>query len=124
MAGGAGIVPTESKPAVAPHQIFAGSCGEIVVYRVRVPQDKFNLALFTEVTRIKLRENMLRSVTCSPFNQESDYHLHVTWILSDEFEMNVAFVKGSKEHASDEREPYAEQFMDWIGQFFVEKKSG
>jgi hypothetical protein len=119
-----GDVPNETKVQVAAHahKIFESSYCESLLYRVIVKHNDFDSEAFTKATGVKLEEERQRSVTCSPMNQASDYHLHVAWLLSKHFEMTVGFMKGSKEPAQDEREPYAEQFMEWMGQFIVEKK--
>jgi hypothetical protein len=113
---------------VAEMLIFEGSYCESVSYFVRVPSEEFDVAGFRTKTETSPDKNNdeWHSVTCAPKDQKADFHLHVQWRTRasskiPSFEMRIAFVKGSKQPAVDEHEPYAEQFMQWLEPFFIEK---
>lgn len=60
------------------------------------------------------------SVTCSPSRPSSGYHLHISWRNppAGEFSFSVAFYAKGKKKDPDEREPFAENFFQWMSQFF------
>jgi len=102
-----------------PHRIFEGSSCHWLLVRIRVDVGDFDVAGFKAETGAE-EDGRRKFVTCAPRTMESaDYHLHVTWQLnSKRLTVTTEFVKGPKEHADDEHEPYAEQFMGWLSRFF------
>lgn len=51
------------------------------------------------------------------------YHVFFAWVISgDTFKFNIEYHNGARKRAVDEREPYAEDFMRWLGQFFSDKR--
>ena len=64
------------------------------------------------------------TVTCAPKSAASDYHLHVNFRRKeDEISLRVSFYDGYKEPAPSEREPYAEDFLQWVDQFFLKREA-
>lgn len=59
-------------------------------------------------------------VLVAPRNGERGrYSVICSWIeLDEDIELNIEFVNEAWKHAPDEREPYSEDFVRWLGQFF------
>ena len=98
----------------------AASCRKLS-YRFRTTRDKFDVDKFRNSI---LLENARRrdrySVTCAPREPSTgDYHVHFSWEIEEqEVTLRVEYVRGAKAHENDEREPYAEDVMEWLGQSF------
>jgi hypothetical protein len=60
------------------------------------------------------------SVSAAPRNEKDGlFHVHCSWrTRRDEFQLRVEYFSGAMRHAVDEHEPYAEDFMAWIGKSF------
>ena len=105
----------------APDFVFKGSHCHGLLLILRTPVEQFDREKFTQ-DDVRL-DAKTEFVSCAPRNSDSDYHLHVSWRQrAGEVRINVKFAFGSKELASDEHEPYAEQFIRWIAPFFLDKK--
>jgi hypothetical protein len=103
---------------------FAEAGCSYLDFRFRVARDKFKLADFSESMKSKgLADLPSRlTVTClTQFPEKTDYHVHFAWndIEEKDLELWVSYHNGSLPPREDEKEPYAEQFMQWLGQFFV-----
>jgi len=105
-----------------PHLVFTGSYCESLFYRFKVKNEGFDVDAFAKAVGIPDDKREARAtVTCTSLNQSSDYHLHVSWRLRKMVSFNIDFIRGSVPHEKNEREPFAEQFMNWIQPFFIEK---
>jgi hypothetical protein len=91
-------------------------------FRFLVAKDKFKLADFTAAMKCNNQTPARLSVSCATQSpEETDYHTHFAWTEADkkEVELWVSYCVGSVTPRSGETEPYAEQFMGWLGKFFV-----
>ena len=60
------------------------------------------------------------SVAIAPRDgQAGPFQIHLRWtVRRNSVDFAVEYWKGPRKHESDETEPYAEEFMQWFGQFF------
>lgn len=60
---------------------------------------------------------------CAQKNDESDFHLHLSWRISKgKFNMEIDHVAGKIKRPPDDTEPFAEDFVMWVERFFRKKK--
>ncbi len=92
---------------------------ENVYYYLHVGRDKFSLESF-RANFSKQKDKERAGTVCAPKDPATgDYHVHADWVIdADEVRFTIDYESGPKPHESDEREPFAEQFMEWLGQFF------
>lgn len=123
MSGAGGSTVVSDETTTTRHLIFRDTYCHWLLIRFRIEPNLFEAEAFQQAVGGKADE-LRKFVTCAPRTTEStDYHLHVSWLNSSKrFSITVEFVKGAKEHASDEHEPYAEQFMQWLAQFVLENQ--
>src|SRR6266702_127235 len=86
---------------------------------ISVSREKFNLEKFREQLGPKAKEQDSYSTLVAPRDPKTgDYHVRAYWhIDKDEIVFRIEYLIGPKAHERDEHEPYAEQFMEWVGQF-------
>lgn len=108
----------ESKAALI-GSFASANCTEIS-YRLSASRDKFDVDRFRASLMPKGRTKDKWGTVCAPKDPKTgDYHLHADWFIEeDEVSFRIDYEAGPKEHEADEREPYAEEFMEWLGQFF------
>jgi len=89
-------------------------------YWIWVTPDKFDSEKFRQSLGPKARDRDSFTTAVAPKDPKAgDYYIVAFWqIEKDEISFRIGYYVGSKEHAEDEHEPYAEQFMEWLGQFF------
>jgi hypothetical protein len=111
----------ETKHDAAPVGLtFKSTHCEEISYRIEVSRDKFDVERFRS-SLIGVGKKLDRYGTvCAPKDPKNgDFHLHAEWFIEeDEINFRIDYEEGPKEHEDDEQEPYAEQFMEWLGQFF------
>jgi hypothetical protein len=104
-------------------ELFASSNCEQIDLRYRVAREIFDWPRFLSFFGVDNDgdENKTTSVTCRTLDPENlDYHIHFRWNPSkDAFTLYVSFHAGVIRKSDGEREPYAEQFMPWLGSFFA-----
>jgi hypothetical protein len=92
-------------------------------FHFRVAKDKFKSEEFLESMRTKGFNNLPQrwATTCLTQSLEADYHVHFGWNETEEkqLELWASYHRGHFPRQEGEKEPYAEQFMQWLGQFFV-----
>lgn len=101
--------------------IFASANCDQIDLRYRVARDIFDWQRFLSFFGIDKEELGNRvAVTCRTLDPENlDYHIHFYFdSMKDAFILYVSFHAGSVEKSGNEREPYAERFMPWLGSFF------
>jgi len=115
----------ESKSAIVEGVTFKSLHCEEMSYRISVSRDKFNVDKFRSGLMPKGQMKDRYGTVCAPLDPKTaDYHVHADWLIDkDEVNFTIDFESGPKEHEKDEREPYAEQFMEWLGQFFVHESA-
>jgi hypothetical protein len=89
-------------------------------YQIEVPLDKFDLDAF----RLELgaaSDATGESRVCNTKNPNvADYHVHFRWRLREKraaIEFEIDYVATSTDPAQDEKEPFAENVMSWLGRF-------
>ncbi len=115
-------------PDIGPPQgngLFASSRCDRVDLRIRVTQDKFDVPRFLSFFGNDTEETATAFVTCRTLTPELlDYHLHFHWSLSAaEIALFISLHAGVIDERDGEREPYAEQFMPWLGGFFINESA-
>jgi hypothetical protein len=93
---------------------------EEMYYGIVTDRDSFDLDRFLRYFGSDVANLDAYGVAAAPRDGSAgQYHVHCTWFIDgDKIEFRVEYYSGAMPHASDEREPYAEQFMEWLGQFF------
>lgn len=92
-----------------------------MVYWLRVPKTSFDMDAF--------RRSLPADAGAAEFLQAAPraaergrYSILCSWIeFSDDVEFNIEFVNEAWPHAPNEREPFAEEFVPWLGQFAQEQ---
>ncbi len=102
----------------------AQHCTELS-YRITVPADTFDLERFAKAIGASVESQGWDSAARSPKDSEStDYHLHVYWRPHfqdrSKTQLQVDVHCWPPESNVNHSEPYAEDFFDWVGQFFKE----
>src|SRR5690242_5487000 len=95
-------------------RMLAGTGFIEMQYWIYVAKEKFHSEKFSEEVK------GLHSITWPKHPQQGEFHVNAHWGLDDDGEMGfgIEYEMGPAEDAIDEHEPYAEQFMEWLGQFF------
>lgn len=112
----------ETKNNLSPESIdrFEGTGLDEIRYWITASLEKFYLDKFRKQIKSRSTGGDLHGALVSPRDQEAgDYHIHANWHVSEkEIYLQVGYLVGTREHDEGEREPFAEEFMDWLGQFF------
>jgi hypothetical protein len=104
--------PVETRETTAPF--------EEVLYWIYTSTDDFDLPRFrAALPRLVSRLNEAE-VTVAPREGElGGYHASLSWNISaDDVRLTLEFHAGGAPHGTDETEPYAEELIAWLGQFF------
>jgi hypothetical protein len=113
---------TEIKESSTPQPIerLTGTGFDEMHYIISVSRDKFDLEKFRGELGPNAKNRDIYSVLVAPREPKTgDYHIHAGWHIEEkEINFSIQYIIGPKKHESDEHEPYAEQFMEWIGRFF------
>lgn len=90
-------------------------------YSIGVPLDKFNLENFKRAIHAK-EDSTGDHRLCNTKNPDlADYHVHFSWRVREkakQVELRVDYAADSQQPETNEFEPYAEDVMLWLGQFF------
>lgn len=88
-------------------------------YWVSVPPADFNTEAFRSAVPASHRTKERGSLSFAPRDaQRGQYHAHLRWSYRpDRVSFEIAYIHGGLSHAEDEREPYAEDLMPWLGSF-------
>lgn len=99
---------------------LSGTGFDEMQYWFVVSRDKFDLEKFRGQLGPTSRNQDSYSILVAPTDPKTaDYHIHAGWRIEEkEISFWVQYIHGPKRHEKDEREPYAEQFMEWLGRFF------
>ena len=111
--------------SVSPQALRAKHCTELS-YRITVPTESFDLERFAKTIGASVESQGWDSVARSPRDPNStDYHLHVYWRPhfrdQSKTQLQVDVHCWPPESKVNHSEPYAEDFFDWVGQFFKDK---
>lgn len=105
----------------SPIGLFAASSCDRIDLRYRVARDIFSVPRFLNFFQQDSEQQGQQMFVClrTLEPKKLDYHMHFGWEFSKEsVTLFVSFHVGPMEKQEGEREPYAEQFMPWLGTFF------
>jgi len=93
---------------------------EEMIYWITVSRDKFNLTAFRDALPESLRILDTAQVMASPRDElDGDYHTFFAWeVAADEVSFQVTYHRGGMARVKDERQPFADDIMKWLGGFF------
>jgi hypothetical protein len=101
--------------------VLASAYCRSLTYWLSVPLEQFRLDDFKLAVSAAGVEPS--GAICSPRDKSSGYHLHVSWHKrEEEFSIRVEFLGEAREPDPKEREPLAENFFEWLDQFFLSKE--
>jgi hypothetical protein len=89
-------------------------------YAILSNRDAFDLDAFRANFGATIASLDSYSVSAAPSDGlDGQYHIHFNWIVEQtRLDFRVEYYRGPIARGKDEREPFAEQFMEWLGQFF------
>lgn len=99
---------------------LAGTGFHEMHYLIWVGREKFDTEKFRSELGPKSRAVDFFTSPVAPRDPKAgDYHINAGWnIEKDKISFRIEYLPGPKKHEEDEREPYAEQFVEWLGRFF------
>jgi len=105
---------------VTPMKMRDVNCGRLS-YTFKVATSKFDLEALKSA--VKADENAKRGfhVVNTQDSEIADYHVHFEWGVRnklDEVKLELDYVATPVKPKSEDREPFAENVMRWLGQFF------
>lgn len=121
-------MPEQAQTATQAIRIFDGSFCDSISYSVKAKNtdlefDKFFRESGLTAEQIKDIEGYRATSYSGNKNPESDFHLHISSRLREGIlNLEVDFVAGGVKPKSDEKEPFAEDFIAWLGQFLLNKE--
>lgn len=109
-----------STAAVAQINRLAALGLEDVHYWICVSLEKFYLDKFLGHFSPEVKERAAGTVMVSPKDPDvGEYHIRFNWnVEAKDMILRILFMTGTRKHDKGEREPYAEEIMQWLGQFF------
>lgn len=92
-----------------------------ILYWVNAPTDDFDLPSFRAAVPPQLSDLNEAELWFAPrAGERGEYHAALFWtVTNDEVALTIDFHVGPMPHAADEREPYAEDVISWLGRFFA-----
>ena len=112
---------------VAPSRNLADLHCDSMGYEFGVSVDKFELQSFSKLFESRFKEPLKPGLTFEAILSTGnpkifDYHVHLNWWLtSNQVKVRVLYVQKANKAAEDEKEPFAEGAMKWLGGFFKAK---
>jgi hypothetical protein len=90
-------------------------------YRFKVALEKFNIDALKRTTHADEKTNR-QFIVCNTRDRETaDYHAHFDWRIREkqkEVAIEIHYVASAVTSKPGEQEPFAENVMPWLGQFF------
>jgi hypothetical protein len=87
-------------------------------YHFNLLRDSVDLDAFYVAGRISKSERNSWGGSCAPKDQASGYHIHFRGSAREKrVRMTVEYIQGSIPARAREAEPFAENFMNWLGTF-------
>ena len=106
------------KRQVRQHGLFRSFGCKGVWYEFSPAPDAFDVRRFAEASQLQNASSRWAAV-CAPKSPLTDYHVHFDGRASTKhISFRVYYAEDAVRPASDEREPYAESIMAWLGSFF------
>jgi len=92
-----------------------------ILYWISASTDDFDLPTFRRALPPNVSQLNDAEVWFAPRHGASGaYHASLTWLVTgDEVVLTLDYHEGPTPHADDEKEPYAEDVISWLGQFFA-----
>jgi hypothetical protein len=96
-------------------------------YEFGVGVDKFELQKFSKLFESRFKEPLkpgltFEAVLSTGDPKITDYHVHLNWWLTkSQVKVRVLYVQKANKAEEDEKEPFAEGAMKWLGVFFKAK---
>jgi hypothetical protein len=111
--------PKKKRDAVASEVAIAGF--EQMLYWISADQTTFELKKFRNALPAPPEEpedSVLFFASRS--GERGAYHALLAWRVkkNDKIELRLEYERGARRHEPDEREPFAEELVPWLGQFF------
>ena len=105
-----------TQEADATNSVFAKAYCQSLTYFLNFKLADFGLADFEQATK-----RFTGSAVCSPRNETSGYHLHVSWRKrrNQVFSIQVEFIPKGRKIDPGEQEPFAEDFFPWLSPFIA-----
>src|SRR5271154_4657107 len=106
---------------------FASVHCDSLGYEFAVSEDKFDLKNFSRLFESKFREPLgpglkFYAMLSTGNPKVSDYHVHLNWsLMKNQVKVKADYVKKAIKAGEDEKEPFAEGAMKWLGGFFKAK---
>lgn len=94
---------------------------EGVSYRFKVALEKFNLDALRSAVHVDEKVKRDFHVVNTLDSEIADYHAHFEWRVREkekEITIEVQYVGNPVKSKPGEQEPFAENLMQWVGQFF------
>jgi hypothetical protein len=114
------LILAEDTPTTAPE--LPGDIGSFdqILYWIKPSVDDFDVPAFRQALPSAVRERDRAVVSLAPrAGTEGRYHAFFAWVIGPEDVMlRIDYHYGPMEEAVDEHEPYAEELMQWLAQFF------
>ena len=103
---------------VAGPSIFKKLGCKSVSYEFTLSPDSMDLEGLYDASRMPKSERSRWKGTCAPKDKAAGYHIHFRGSVKDKkIRITVEYVEGSTPPQPDDREPFAESFMSWLGAF-------
>jgi hypothetical protein len=102
--------------------LFASTKCRRIDLRYKISRDIFDWKAFYAFFGVQEETSKASmGANCRTLDPENlDYHIHFYWASSEEgFELYVSFHEGAFSEGEQEREPYAERLMPWLGEFMT-----
>jgi hypothetical protein len=123
-------VATDEVVGVTGHRIFAETYCQLIAFEMELNPENFDvetfLTAFEPFTKAEGKVTQPRvKNTCGSRSKDSDYHLHLTWHREKDppkITLTVEFARGNQSPRPNEKEPFAEDFVVWLGRFVKEKQ--
>ena len=106
------------------HTKLADFCCDHAEFDFDVTLDKFDLDGFKKPFQSKFKEPLTPGVSfaavASPRDPTgTDYHVHLNWYVSkNQMNVKLGYHSGELSAVKGEKEPFAENAMQWLGEYF------
>ncbi len=98
---------------------WAASNCEALTLRFEVAKEKFHSEKFNNAMASFEGSGGGKAVCHTAHPDKNNYHVHFNWAISkDDLRLTVSYYEPNLPLEENEKEPYAETFMAWLGDFF------
>jgi hypothetical protein len=114
------VADNVASTASASQSLGTRNCTDLS-YRIKFPVRSLNAKGLAEAIHAKVDYQGWYTATRYPQNKDTaDYHIHIAWRTDeddDETRLQVDYHIGPEQIKASQSEPFAERFMEWLGQF-------